>query len=95
MASALCGPVLGAPPLLSARSLSHTLCSVLTGLCSASLSWYLPAYSSHLLPRTVKKLPWWWGGGRLEFHHLLDAGMGKVRVDEERECLSAFGRGLL
>lgn len=24
---------------------------------SASLSWYLPAYSSHLLPRAVKKLP--------------------------------------
>ena len=60
----LCGSVLGAPPLLSARSLSHTLCSLLTGFFSASLSWGLPAYSSHLLLRTVKKLPWWWGWGK-------------------------------
>lgn len=29
----LCGPVLAAPPLLLARSLSHTLCSLLTRPC--------------------------------------------------------------
>ena len=90
----LCGPVLAAPPLLLARSLSHTLCSLLTRPClpllvPACLQLPPSAQGSEEIATGVG------GGGRLELHHLLDAGMGKVRVGEERKCLSPFGGWLL
>ena len=62
----------------------------------------LPPSPGTCLPTAPTFCPGQWrnchgvgGGGRLELHHLLDAGMGKVRVGEERKCLSPFGGWLL
>ena len=57
-----------------------------------SLSWHLPGYCSHLLPRALRESQWCGVEGRPGLYHHLDADVGESGLGGAKKCLSVFGQ---